>query len=95
VTVVFEIFTLSRRNDEVAAEFVSLLQRTREQVAAVLNAKAAEGVLHLRAPAEVLVDLLFSLADGLTMRMLAEDDRDWTATIDAAVAAVRGLLDDR
>src|SRR4051794_19544291 len=40
----FELFTLSRRNEEIAAEFAELVRRTREQVAAVLAAKQAEGV---------------------------------------------------
>src|SRR3954468_17218481 len=33
-TVVFELFTISRRNGEIAAEFAELMRRTREHVAA-------------------------------------------------------------
>src|SRR4029078_6392537 len=38
VTVVFELFTLSRRNEEVAAEFAELLRRMREHVGELLAA---------------------------------------------------------
>src|SRR5437868_823155 len=69
-----------------------LLRRTREHVADLLAAKQAEGVLRLGAEPEAVADVLFSLADGVAMRMLAEPERDWAATIDAGVAAVRHLL---
>jgi AcrR family transcriptional regulator len=95
ITVVFELFTLARRNDEVAAEFAALVGRMRAHVAEVLSAKEAEGVLHLRAGPEAVADVLFSLGDGIALRMLAEPDRDFTASIRAAVLAVRGLIDDR
>jgi AcrR family transcriptional regulator len=93
VTLLFELFVLARRHEEVAAEFSELLRRPREQVAALLRAKEAEGVLHLAADAEAVVDVLFSLADGIWLRMLAED-RDFAATIAAGVTCVRALLDD-
>lgn len=91
-TVIFELFTLSRRNDEIAAEFTELMRRTREHVAAVLDRKAKEGVLRLAAPADTIAELLFSLGDGVAMRMLAEPERDWAPTIAAGAAAVRPLL---
>ena len=49
LTLMFEFFTLSRRNPDIAAEFAELVRRTREGVAAVLRAKQDEGVRHLRA----------------------------------------------
>src|SRR5581483_5238343 len=92
ITGLFELFTLSRRNDEIAAEFAELVRRTREHVAELLAAKQAEGVLRLGAEPEAVADVLFSLADGVAMRMLAEPERDWSPTIAAGVAAVRHLL---
>ena len=92
VTLVFELFTLSRRNAEVAAEFAAMLGRGREHVAALLDAKQREGVVHLHAGAEEVCDVLFALGDGLAIRMLAEPDRDWASTVDAAELAVRALL---
>jgi len=93
VTLVFELFVLSRRHEEVAAEFSELLRRPREQVAALLRAKEAEGVLRLAADPDAVVDVLFSLADGIWLRMLAED-RDFGPTIAAGVQCVRALLVD-
>jgi hypothetical protein len=93
ITVVFELFTLSRRNDEIAAEFAELLRRTREHVAGLLARKQEEGALHLRADPHAVADVLFSLADGLCMRMLTESDHDFAETIQAGAVAVRALLD--
>ena len=95
LTLIFELFTLGRRNDELAAEFTSLLQRTRAHFAALLAAKHDEGVLRLAAPPEAVADVLFALADGQAMRMLAEPGRDWRPTVAASVTAVRPLLDAR
>ncbi len=93
ITVVFELFTLSRRNEEIAAEFAELLRRIREHVAGLLARKQDEGALHLRAEPGAVADVLFSLADGFSMRMLTEPDHDFSATIQAGVLAVRALLD--
>jgi len=91
-TVIFELFTLSRRNEEIAAEFAELTRRTREHVAQVLAAKQDEGVLRLAGEPGAVADVLFALGDGIAMRMLAEPGRDWAPTIAAGVAAVRPLL---
>jgi AcrR family transcriptional regulator len=94
VSLIFELFTLSRRNEEIAAEFAELLRRQREQLAALFRAKADAGVLHLRAEPEAVVDVIFSLGDGVAMRMLAEPERDFAATVRAGILCVRALLDD-
>jgi AcrR family transcriptional regulator len=91
--VLFELFTLSRRNDEIAIEFAELLRRTREHVAGLLAAKEAEGVLRLHAPADAVADVLFAMADGVAMRMLTETDRDFGPSVLAGVRAVRALID--
>jgi AcrR family transcriptional regulator len=93
ITLVFELFTLSRRNEEIAAEFAELLRRTREHVAGLLAAKEAEGVLRLHAPADAVADVLFAMADGVAMRMLTETDRDFGPSVLAGVLAVRALID--
>jgi AcrR family transcriptional regulator len=93
ITLVFELFTLSRRNAEIAAEFAELLRRTRAHVAVLLDEKQAAGVLRLHAPAEAVADVLFSMADGVAMRMLTERERDFSASVSAGVLAVRALID--
>jgi AcrR family transcriptional regulator len=93
ITLVFEVFTLSRRNDEIATEFSELLRRTREHAADLLARKQAEGALRLRAEPGAVADVLFSLGDGISMRMLGEDGHDFDDTVAAGVLAVRALLD--
>jgi AcrR family transcriptional regulator len=94
VTLVFELFTLSRRNPDIAIEYAELLRRTREQVAGMLAVGQREGILRLHAEPEAVAETLFSLADGFALRMLAEPDRDFTATVQAGIACARALLTD-
>ena len=94
VTLVFELFTLSRRNADIAVEYAELMRSTREQVAAMLAAAQREGVLQLHAEPEAVAEVLFSLGDGLALRMLTEPERDFTATIRAGIACARALLTD-
>jgi AcrR family transcriptional regulator len=95
ITLIFELFILARRNEEIAGEFTELLRRTREHVGGLLAAKQEEGVLHLRGEPEAVADVLFALADGLAMRMLSDSRHDFGPTVAAAVTAARALLDDR
>jgi AcrR family transcriptional regulator len=94
LTLAFELFTLSRRNEEIAVEYAELMRRTRHQVAEMLDSAQREGVLHLHAEPEAIAEILFSLGDGFALRMLSEPDRDFTATIGAGITAVRALLTD-
>jgi AcrR family transcriptional regulator len=93
ITLVFEMFTLSRRNPEIAVEFAELLRRTRDHVAGLLAEKEAAGVLRLHAPPDAVADVLFSMADGVSMRMLTERDRDFGPSVLAGMQAVRALID--
>lgn len=94
VTLMFELFTLSRRNKEIAAEHAKLLRRTREQVAGLLARAQREGVLRLSAKPDAVAEMLFVLADGFALRMLTEPERDFTATIRAGIACARVLITD-
>jgi AcrR family transcriptional regulator len=94
VTLVFELFTLSRRNSDIASEYAELMRRTREQVAGMLAVGQRDGILRLHAEPEAVAETLFSLADGFALRMLAEPDRDFTATVQAGIACARALLTD-
>ncbi len=94
VTLVFELFTLSRRNAEIAVAYEGLMRSTREQVAGMLAAAQGEGVLHLHAEPDAVAEVLFSLGDGFALRMLTEPHRDFTATIHAGIACARSLLTD-
>ncbi len=94
VTLVFELFTLSRRNADISVEYAGLMRRTREQVAGMLAAAQREGVLRLHADPEAVAEVLFSLGDGFALRMLSEPRRDFTATIRAGIDCARSLLTD-
>jgi AcrR family transcriptional regulator len=95
IVLTFELFALGRRHPEVADELARLAASMRAHVAELLAVKEAEDVLHLRAAPDAVAEVLFSLADGLALRMVSEPDRDFGPTVRAAVAAVRALVDDR
>jgi AcrR family transcriptional regulator len=94
VTLVFELFTLSRRNADIAVEYAGLMRRMREQVAGMLALAQREGILRLHAEPEAVAEILFSLGDGFALRMLSEPDRDFAPTIAAGISCVRSLLTD-
>lgn len=92
VTLIFELFTLSRRNQDIAQEFAALQRRMREHLAGMLASAQREGVLALHAQPEAVAEILFSLADGFALRMLSEPDRDFEQTIRAGIACAKALL---
>lgn len=94
VTLMFELFTLARRNPEIAAEYAELTRRTRAQVADLLALAQREGVVRLHASPEAVAEILFSLADGFALRMLTEPERDFQETVQAGIACARALLAD-
>src|SRR6478752_10738401 len=94
VTLAFELFTLARRNEDIAQEYTELLRRTREQLAGMLAAAEKEGIVRLHAEPEAVAEILFSLADGFALRMLSEPDRDFTSTLNAGIVCARALLTD-
>jgi len=92
IALVFELFTSSRHNAEIAAGLSDLNGRVRVHIAEQLAIKEAEGVIRLGAEADAVASVLYALADGLALRMLSEADRDWGPTIDAGALAVRQLI---
>jgi AcrR family transcriptional regulator len=94
VILLFELFTLSRRNTDIAAEYAALITRTREQVAALLATAQRDKILRLHAEPEAVADVLFSIADGFALRMLTQPERDFTPTMQAGIACARALVTD-
>jgi AcrR family transcriptional regulator len=88
----FELFTVARRNPDIAAELAELTRRTRDRLAGVLAAKEREGVLRLGAAPESVAAVLLALGDGFALRMLSEPETDPGAAIAAGVVAARALL---
>lgn len=91
-TLIFEIFTLARRNEEIAAEMAELMRRTRSQLAELLESKQDEGVLDLAEEPDAVAGVLFALGDGLALWALAEPGRELQPTLRAGVAGARALL---
>ncbi len=84
VTLMFELFTLSRRNDEIAEALADLCLKMRGHLAASLAEKRDEGVLRLGAEPDAVAGVLLALADGLALRFLTEPKLDPRPTVAAA-----------
>ena len=92
LTILLELHTLGRQNAEIAAEVEQLHRRVRGHLGGILARARDAGVIALAAEPEIVAEVLFSLADGLGMRMLAETERDFEPTIAAALTAAAGLV---
>jgi AcrR family transcriptional regulator len=92
LAVLLELHTLGRHNAEIAVELAELHRRVRGHLGAILERAAGAGVITLAAEPEVVAEVLFSLADGLGMRMLAEPERDFAPAIGAATRAAAALV---
>ena len=90
VAMLFELFTLARRNPEIAAELRDVIRRTREHVGDLLAAKQREGVLQLNGDPYAIGSVIFALGDGLAMRMLTEPELDWSETVRAGERCAAG-----
>lgn len=92
MVLIFELFVLARRNEEIAGELRELFRRTRIHVTELLEAKEREGIIKLNAGAEGTAAVIFALGDGIAMRILSEPDADHREVIEAAMVCGRALL---
>jgi hypothetical protein len=90
--ILLELHTLGQHNAEIATELAELHRRVRVHLAGILAAARDQGAAGLADDPEVIAEVLFSLADGLAMRMLAEPGRDFGPTVGAAVRAAGALV---
>jgi AcrR family transcriptional regulator len=90
--IIHELFSVSRHNEEVRDALAELYRKTRGQVADVLRAKEADGVVKLRGEAESVASLLFALGDGLELQLVSDPAWDSTSTFAAGIATARFLL---
>jgi AcrR family transcriptional regulator len=88
----FDLFTAGRRNPEIQREVGELFNRTRDHVVEIFEAKQREGVLKLRSDPNSVVGILFALADGVALQVLADPGRDHAEVIAAGTLAARHLL---
>ena len=92
LAILLELHTLARQNAEIATELAELHRRVRGHLGGILATARDAGVITLAAEPEVVAEVLFSLGDGLGMRMLAEPGRDFEPTIAAALRAAAALV---
>jgi AcrR family transcriptional regulator len=90
--ILLELHTLARHNAEIAAELGELHRRVRAHLAGILADARDQGAIRLDDDPEIVSEVLFSIADGLAMRMLVEPERDFGATVAVAVRAARALV---
>jgi AcrR family transcriptional regulator len=90
--ILLELHTLARRNEEIAVELAELHRRVRGHLAGLLERARDEGAIRLAGEPEAVSEVLFALADGLAMRMLAEPERDYGATMAMALTGARALI---
>jgi AcrR family transcriptional regulator len=88
----FDLFTAGRRNPEIQREVGELFNRTRDHVADILRAKQAEGVILQGLDINAVVALLFAMADGIALQVLADPERDHTGVIEVGTQAARHIL---
>jgi AcrR family transcriptional regulator len=89
---VCELVTASRDSEEIRAELAQLYRRWREHLGAALRQKEQEGVVTLKAEAEVVASVLFSLADGFGLQVTADPTWDRDPAMALGVETARHLL---
>src|SRR5256714_9104299 len=89
---IHELFSVSRRNDEVREELAQLYRRMRAQVAGILRTKERAGVVKLRGDADSVASLLFALGDGLELQLVSDPGWDSTETFTTGIETARFLL---
>jgi AcrR family transcriptional regulator len=89
---IYELFSVSRRNEEIRCELAELYRKVRGTVAELLEAKGAEGVVRLRGDAEAVASILFALGDGLELQLVSDPAWDSTKTFDIGIETARFLL---
>jgi AcrR family transcriptional regulator len=90
--IIHELFSVARRNAEVRGELAELYRKTRGQVADVLRAKEADGVVRLRGEPEAVASLLFALGDGMELQLVCDPAWDSEKAFESGIATARFLL---
>ena len=92
-TLVVELFVAGRTNEEIRFELAEHYRRARSRVVELLEQKRADGALSFRFQPDAVFSYLLAGGEGLALQMIADPERDHTATIEAAASAARHLLE--
>jgi hypothetical protein len=92
VALVYEMFSASRRNEEIRQEMAEHYRRVRGQVAEVLRQKQREGVVRLRGEPEAVASILFALGDGMALQRLSDPGWNSAEAFKAGILTARFLL---
>jgi AcrR family transcriptional regulator len=90
--VLYEMFSASRRNEEIRDQLARLYAGVRAHVARLLSEKAEAGVVQLRAEPEAVAAVLFALGDGFELQFVSDPAWDSSAALDAGIRTARFLL---
>src|SRR3954469_6079695 len=90
--VLYEMFSGSRRTEDIRGELARLYAGMRSRVAALLREKDAAGVIDLRDDAEAVASVLFALGDGFELQRLSGPDWDSSAALEAGIRTARFML---
>ena len=91
---IFELFSASRDNQELRDEMAELYRKLREQVAAALRSREADGVVRLRGDADGVASVLLALGDGVALQLLADPEWQSSEAFRAGILTARFLLGD-
>lgn len=89
---VYELFTASRRNEELQTAMAELYREVRAHVAGVLEEKQNEGVVTLQGDAESVASILFAMGDGIALQRLSDPAWESAGAFEAGIRTARFLL---
>jgi len=90
--VLYEMFSASRRNEEIREELARLYAAIRGRVAAVLTEKHEGGVVNLQDDPESVAAVIFALGDGFELQLISDPDWDSSEALATGIRAARFLL---
>ena len=90
--VLYEMFSASRRNEEIREELARLYAGVRSHVATILREKEAAGVIRLRGDAEAVASVLFALGDGFELQFVSDPEWDSSAALETGIRTARFML---
>ncbi len=93
-SLIYEMASMSRRNEDIRDELAELYRKVRVLVANVLRDKEREGVVRLHGDAHAVASILFALGDGLELQLVADPSWNSDDTFASGMRVARFLLGD-